>query len=226
MYYSFYEKEPYMDVRYRVNWNEKHVVLKLVSDVVANDHVASVAYGSVSRGESKAELPIGEWIKAGNLTLAFDHIFAYTMIDKKLGLTVLRSPIYADLRISDIDLERDYDIMQQGITEGEIRIGLGEISNGSAFSAELNNPPIVLCESNHNGKLKPVGSFLSIDSELGFCSNLIIYKPLFVSVHPHKLSIESQNHRKRCRKEGRRVVRHIEIGEWPWRRRYSPLAQK
>jgi alpha-mannosidase len=42
---------------------------------------------------------------------------------------------------------------------------LGEISNESAFSAELNNPPIVLCESNHNGKLKPVGSFLSIDSE-------------------------------------------------------------
>ncbi len=165
LYYSIYAKADYIDVRYRVNWNEKHAVFKLVSDLCGDIHTVAVPYGSIERGESKAEVPMGEWIKTDNLTIAADHIFSYTAIDKKLGLTVLRSPIYGDLRLSDIDLDVDYEIMGQGITEGSVRVSFESKERATAFSAELNNPPIVLCEANHTGVLEDCASYLSVEAE-------------------------------------------------------------
>jgi len=165
MYYSFYEKESYIDVRYRVNWNEKHIALKFVSDVNTNEHNVSVPYGSIQRAEAKADAPMGEWIKTDDIIFATNHIFAYTMINKELGFTVLRSPIYGDLRMGEIDLDTDYEIMQQGITEGKIRVCFDENDNTSSFSAELNNPPIVMCEANHAGSLNACDSFMSTDSK-------------------------------------------------------------
>lgn len=165
MYYSIYTDEEYMDVRYKVNWNEKHLVLKLMTDVESYKHTAGVPYGSTERNETKADVPVGEWLSLENLSFCTSHIFAYNMAEKKLGLTVLRSPIYGDLRIRDIDLETDYDIVGQGITEGNIRVYFGKIENMMRKSAEFNNSPIVLCEANHSGKLKAEGSFLSVDAE-------------------------------------------------------------
>jgi hypothetical protein len=93
MYYTFYENESYMDVRYVVNWNEKHIILKLLTDVDNHNHTASVPYGNVLRGENKREVPVGEWLKTDKITFAFDSIFSYNIFDKKLGLNILRSPI-------------------------------------------------------------------------------------------------------------------------------------
>ena len=165
MYYSLYEKESYMDVRYRVNWNEKHIAFKLMTDLKRNEHTVSVPYGVTERSESKAEVTMGEWLCADNLTFAVDHMFAYTMIDKKLGLTVLRSPIYGDLRISDIDLDTDYEIMEQGITEGKVRVSFDKERDAIPFATEFNNPPIVLCESNHKGDMPACGSFAHVEAE-------------------------------------------------------------
>lgn len=172
MYYSFYDKEDYMDVRYRVNWNEKHIVFKLMTDLCENTHTVSVPYGSIERNENKAEVPMGEWIRTNNLILAANHMFAYTVADKKLGLTVLRSPIYSDLRVSNIDLDTDYEIMEQGITEGNVRVCFDNNKSPVAFSAELNTPPVVLCESNHRGELEECGSFLSVEAESVYLTTL------------------------------------------------------
>ena len=165
MYYSLYEKESYMDVRYRINWNEKHIAFKLMTDLKRNEHTVSVPYGVTERSESKAEVPMGEWICADHLTFAVDHMFAYTVVNKKLGLTVLRSPIYGDLRISDIDLDTDSEIMEQGITEGKIRVSFDKSCNAIPFATEFNNPPIVLCESNHKGDMPARGSFAHVEAE-------------------------------------------------------------
>lgn len=173
MYYSLYEKESYIDVRYRVNWNEKHIVFKLMTDLERNEHTASVPYGSIERAESKAEAPMGEWIRTDNLTLAANHMFAYTMADKRLGLTVLRSPIYGDLRIKDIDLDSDYEIMGQGITEGRVRVCFDKNCKTVPFATAFNNPPVVLCESNHKGDMASCGSFLHLEAE---SVNLTVFK--------------------------------------------------
>ena len=165
MYYIIYADEGYMDVRYRVNWNEKHLAFKLMSDMGSNNHTAAVAYGDVERAETKADVPVGEWLKAEGLTFCTDRIFAYNMVKGSLGLTVLRSPIYGDLRIREIDLETDYDILEQGIGEGNIRVYFSSICNPMQSAAEFNNPPIVLCEANHDGKLRAENSFLSTEAK-------------------------------------------------------------
>lgn len=165
MYYSLYTKEQYIDVHYKVNWNEKHFVFKLLTDLESDVHAVAVPYGSTERTSTKADVPMGEWLKTGNLTFCSDHIFAYNLTDRKLGFTVLRSPIYGDLRLGDLDPDTDYDIMEQGITEGNIRVYFENIENPMQKSVEFNNPPIVLCEANHDGVLPPQGSYLHLSAK-------------------------------------------------------------
>lgn len=162
MYYTFYENEEYFDVAYRINWNEKHFVFKLESEA-ENAHIASVPYGYVKREETKADVPMGAWVKAKNITYVSDSIFSYNMKNNILGLTVLRSPIYGDLRLGDIDYDDDYDIMSQGISEGEIRVDFrgGAYDNTAGFL----NPPVVICEANHEGVLPPENNYFSLKAD-------------------------------------------------------------
>ena len=80
-----------------------------------------------------------------------------------LGLTVLRSPIYGDFRLGDIDYEEDYDIISQGISEGKLRIDFNRETwkQSEAFL----NQPIVIVEANHKGKLPTENSYYSIKSK-------------------------------------------------------------
>ena len=165
VYYTVYENEKYIDVRYKVNWNEKHIALKLVSDVDTACHRVAVPYGSVHRENSAADVPMGEWLECSCMTFMAKRIFAYNLIDGKLGLTLLRSPIYGDLRIREIDLDTDYDIMEQGICEGEIRVAFDEKLRAEEAAVAFNNSPIVLCESNHGGKLPAEYGFIDVKSE-------------------------------------------------------------
>lgn len=162
MYYTFYENEEYFDVAYRINWNEKHFVFKLESEA-ENAHIASVPYGYAKRGETKADVPMGAWVKARNITYISDSIFSYNMKNNILGLTALRSPIYGDLRLGDIDYDDDYDIMSQGISEGKIRVDFrgGAYDNTAGFL----NPPVVICEANHEGVLPPENNYFSLKAD-------------------------------------------------------------
>lgn len=163
MYYTFYETERYFDVFYRVNWNEQHYVFKLETELESNVHTVSVPYGCIQRSETRADVPMGPWIKGGGISLIADSIFSYTMINHVLGLTVLRSPIYGDLRLGGIDLEEDYDIMSQGIQEGRLRVDFdgGEFQKAQSFL----NCPIVVCEANHGGTRPCQDSYYSVCGE-------------------------------------------------------------
>ena len=151
LYYTFYHQERYMDVAYRVNWNEKHYVLKLETKAEENHHSVAVPYGSVSREATKVDVPLGTFLKIGDLSMSADSIFSYNMIDKVLGLTVLRSAIYGDFRMGELDYEEDYDILSQGINEGKVRIDF----NGDVHCMPecFLNPPVVIVEANHDGIL-------------------------------------------------------------------------
>ena len=166
MYYTFYEDTGYVDVRYRVNFNEKHLVLKLVSDIGKNGHVASIPYGVMERGEKSADMPMGEWLKTDNIAFIADSIFAYNMIGGRLGLTVLRAPIYGDLRRMPIDLEEDYDIHAQGITEGRLRVVFDGHMPVEYMATEFNAPNIIKCESNHGGEMPSCGGNFTLDGDV------------------------------------------------------------
>ncbi len=164
MYYTFYQQEAYFDVSYRVNWNEKHYVLKLETKVKDDNHTVAVPYGSVQRGEVKVDVPLGAWLKSENFSLSADSIFSYNMQNQVLGLTVLRSAIYGDYRMGELDYEEDYDILSQGISEGKVRIDFygGTWKESDAFL----NQPVVIIEANHDGILSSEDSFYSVSGDV------------------------------------------------------------
>jgi len=164
LYYIFYRQEKYFDVSYRVNWNEKHYVLKLETMVKRNEHTVAVPYGSVNRENTNADVPLGCWLKTEDFSITADSIFAYNMRDKILGLTVLRSPIYGDLRIGELDYEEDYDIISQGISEGKVRVDFNGETWGNA--ERFLNPPVVIIEANHEGILSSEGCFYRISGDV------------------------------------------------------------
>jgi len=167
LFYTFYEDETYLDVKYRVNWNEKHLVLKLMTDVQTDCHTAAVSYDSIERGTNACDVPVGQWLAFDGLTFVTDSVFAYNLADRQLGLTVLRSPIYGDLRLDDayLDPVADYDILSQGITEGRIRVCFDKDAAPHHLAEAFNNPPVVLCEGNHAGTRPVCDSFAGIDAE-------------------------------------------------------------
>jgi alpha-mannosidase len=163
MYYRFYDNCAYFDVRYRVAWDEKHMVLKLESDVSQNKHTVAVPGGWTQRESSSADVPMGEWIRCDSVSILADGIFAYSMENQVLGLTLLRSPIYGDLRISELDDSVDYDIIDRGIVEGKLRVSF----EGTPWkiAEAFQNPPVVIDESNHDGILPSTYSFCSIEGD-------------------------------------------------------------
>ncbi|MBR2339834.1 MAG: hypothetical protein IKA74_03260 [Clostridia bacterium] len=160
IYYRFYNDSEYFDVRYRANWEEKHKVLKLELDAKNERHTVAVPAGSVERGENPADVPLGAWISVDGYTVAPTSVFAYNLHNQRLGLTLLRSAIYGDLRLSELDDEIDHDIIDRGIVEGSLRIGF----DGSTWTMaeQFNNPPIVIDEANHAGEFDANGSYCSV----------------------------------------------------------------
>ncbi len=165
MYYTFYKCEDYLDVEYRVNWNEEHTVFKLDNNIIVDSVTAATPYGQMKRNKSSFDRPMGEWLKADRLLYLTGSVFAYNFYDNTLGFTILRSPIYGDLRLGQLP-ERDYMIMDQGITEGRIRVMHGgEYINPSAEAMNFNNPPVIICESNHDGTLPSENSYISLKAD-------------------------------------------------------------
>lgn len=163
MYYTFYDEEMYFDVAYRVNWNEKYTAFKLDFHVANEGVNVGVPAGKVFRRNQKGDVPLNRWMSFGDISIITPSAFAYSATDKKVGITVLRSPIYGDLRLEKINLDEDYEIMQQGITEGTIRI----LFDGDAEREADNfcNECIVIDESNHGGELEGVGNYLELEAE-------------------------------------------------------------
>lgn len=160
MYYTFYCDEEYFDVKYKVNWNEKHYVFKLESKISADSTLSAVPYGIIGRAPTSADVPMSNYVAADGIEYLCDSIFSYNANANKLGLTVLRSPIYGDLRIRDIDYNDDYDIIAQGISEGNIRIARQNYYPEKIDA--LLNPPVMIVEANHGGNLPFEKSYISI----------------------------------------------------------------
>ena len=160
--YHFYADTPYFDVDYRINWEDAHKVLKLESAVVNPAHTAAVPAGQIARQENTADMPLGAWLTADGVTYLPKTVFAYNLHRGKLGLTILRSAIYGDLRIGDLDEEADYDILDRGITEGSLRVSFDATRPWSQADSFCNRP-VIIDEGNHDGTMADCGSFFSTE---------------------------------------------------------------
>ncbi|MHB1151500.1 MAG: glycoside hydrolase family 38 N-terminal domain-containing protein [Eubacteriales bacterium] len=152
---------------YKVIWHEKQKTLKLRFCPIAESMsvTASVPYGSIKRNFDGREMPVGEWLTAGDgqegLTLSFDSLFSYDTTADEIRATVLRSPIVGDLRISELDSGQPYEYLNQGVTEGRWRLTMHvcDITEAWKQGSMLNNPPVIVTEANHGGTYPLCKSF-------------------------------------------------------------------
>ena len=169
-YITHYSDSDFVDYRYQVNWNEKHKVLKLIPAAGPKPDavLAAAPGGSILRPVDGREYPVGQWMRWGEgkdgVTLLMDSVFAYnTGTDPQL--TLLRSPIYGDMRRSIFNPELDFQYMEQGITSGRIRLIPEAISANAAaaLAMQWSDPPVVVCEANHGGSLPPTATGLTME---------------------------------------------------------------
>ena len=170
LYYTFYQDTDYFDLSFRVSFNEKHAVLKMAVDLGCEELLVSSPFATETRGDNERDCPMGEWLAShdsrGGVAVIADSSFAYNKQGTRVCISLLRSCIYGDLRLCDLDPHADYPYMEQGISEGRVRFyAFDGAPDGrvTALSAAFNNPPEVVCDTNHEGILPPANVLVRVD---------------------------------------------------------------
>jgi alpha-mannosidase len=153
----------YVDVRLTVDWREQLMLLKLRYPTLGGKATFEVPYGHVVRPADGHENPAQSWVDCGGLSVANDAKYGHDIRDGSIGVTALRSPVYAWHHPRQPDPDGIYDYLDQGRQEFRLRL----IPHGGDWreaetvrrAAELNQPPFALLESFHSGSLSRVASF-------------------------------------------------------------------
>ncbi|HWI65100.1 MAG TPA: glycoside hydrolase family 38 C-terminal domain-containing protein [Symbiobacteriaceae bacterium] len=179
--FTMYQELNRIDVHVTVDWREQFKVLKL--RFPTNLHFPKVtyetAYGHIERAANGEEDPGQNWldlsgtIKESNvpygLSLLNDGKYSFSVKEKELSLTVLRSPIYAHHDPYVPSPDGRYVFMDQGLQRFTYALlpheGGWEQAGTVKRGWELNQPPVPVIETYHAGPLPMVGSYLSVDAE-------------------------------------------------------------
>jgi alpha-mannosidase len=179
--YVFTDGLPYVDVRVTVDWREQFKLLKLTFPLNLNFLKATyeIPYGHIERATNGEEEPGQSWIDLSGveretripygLSILNDAKYSFDIRGHDLGLTVLRSPIYAhhDPRVPEPDGRFSY--LDQGVqtfTYALLPHADGWAEAGTVRrAAELNQRAIALVESGHDGPLAQRASFAAVDAE-------------------------------------------------------------
>jgi alpha-mannosidase len=169
-----------VEIRVILDWREESKLLKLRFPTRLEDAVATyeIPYGIAQRPANGEEEPAQRWVdasgalaKSGRFGLAVlnDGKYSFDVIGGEVGVTAVRSPIYAHHEPAIPKEGTRYAYQDQGLQ----RFTLGLVPHRGAWpdagltreALVLNQRPIVLLESYHDGPLAQRGSFLSVEPE-------------------------------------------------------------
>ncbi|GIO64279.1 alpha-mannosidase [Paenibacillus cineris] len=179
--FAMYPDRDQIDVRVTVDWREKFKMLKLVFPVncVFSRHTYEIPYGTIEREHNGEEEPGQSWVdytgivpgsnRVYGLSLMNDAKYSYSIHNKELALTVLRSPIYAHHDPYVPEADGEYAFTDQGIQQFNYSLlphEEGWEQAGTVRRAtELNCKPVAIIETYHEGKLPQTDSYLSVDRD-------------------------------------------------------------
>ncbi|MFJ8886748.1 alpha-mannosidase [Streptomyces sp. NPDC102402] len=155
-----------VEVRTVVDWHERLKLLKLRFPTALTDVTATheIPYGHLERTPDGTEEPTQAWVdvtgtlpggaRAG-LAVLNDSKHGHDVLGGEIGMTALRSPVYAWHEPKILDEDGIYDYLDQG--RQEFRYAL--LPHGADWrtadpvrrAAELNQPPFALLETFHAG---------------------------------------------------------------------------
>jgi alpha-mannosidase len=171
-----------IDVHTTVDWRERFKVLKLrfPVNVVFMRTVYEIPYGHKERFANGEEEPGQSWVDISGtardtgerygLSLLNDGKYSFDSNIRDLGLTVLRSPIYAHHIPAEPLPDATYQFIDQGVQRFTYALlphaGGWEEAGTVRQAAELNQKPVALVGTTHeDGTLPWRDSFVATDSE-------------------------------------------------------------
>ncbi len=128
-YFSLYRGLDFLDVRVRVDWREKHRMLKLSFPVNLEESTATyeIPYGVIVRPANGEEEPGQRWVDVSGkyhtlnreleygLTVINDSKYGFDVYGSEIRMSVLRSPPYAQHDPHKVDPRfEDYPYIDQG----------------------------------------------------------------------------------------------------------------
>ena len=172
-------RSPMLEWRILLDWRERAKLLKLRAPTPIRDGVATyeIPYSIIVRPANGEEEPGQRWVDvsgtlpnglAAGLVVLNDAKYGFDVIDGSIGVTGVRSPIYAhhDPALPLPGVRYQYqDIGFQRFTLGLVpHRGSWQDARVPRLAAELNVRPTTLLESPHAGDLPMVQSFVSVSS--------------------------------------------------------------
>lgn len=179
--FTLYREIDRVDVRVLVDWREHFKALKLRFPVNVNlpRAVYEIPFGHIERATNGEEEPGGRWLDVsgivhgtgdyGGLSLLNDGKYSFDVTGHEMGLTVLRSPIYAHHVPTHPEPDGHYSFIDQGEQRFTYSLlphaGDWETINTPRHAAEVDQPPLPMVATYHvDGTLPQRASFLSVDA--------------------------------------------------------------
>jgi alpha-mannosidase len=176
---------PRIDVRVTVDWHEQFKMLKLRFPVRIRKVTAThgIPYGHIEREANGEEEPIQGWVDLSGMHPDINVSYGLSILNdgkasvdvngNEIGLTVLRSPIYAHHIPAEPQPGREYAFIDQGqqtFTYSLLPHRDGWDEAGTIRrAAELNQHPIALPTTYRDGPLPSTDSYLDVD-----CENIVV----------------------------------------------------
>jgi alpha-mannosidase len=159
----------YVDVRVTIDWRERLKLLKLRYPTSVEDARATfeAPYGHLEREPNGHEDPGQTWVDVSGagrgLAVINDAKSGYDVLGSDLGISAVRSPVWAWHDPRELEPGGDFEYMDQGRQSFRVRLvphaGDWRAANVVRLAAELNQPAYAMFESFHDGSLPPEGSY-------------------------------------------------------------------
>ena len=180
--FALYADRDPIDVSVMLDWREQRKALKLRFPVnLARSKVcAEIPYGHIEREANGNEAPIQSWLDisgmAGDvgipygLSLLNDGKYSADVNGCDIGLTLLRSPVYAHHLPAQLQPGVLYSYQDQGIQRFRYALlphrGSWQAAGTARAAAELNSRPIALLATCHpDGVLPQVNAFIAVEPD-------------------------------------------------------------
>lgn len=177
--FTVYRDLDQIDVAVTVDWREHHKLLKLrfPTDLHFPKATYEASYGHIERPVNGEEEPGQNWIDLSGvlrtnqslygLSLLNDGKYSFSVKEREMAMTVLRSPIYAHHDPYVPQPGEHYTYMDQGIQRFNYsllpHVGGWEDAETVRRAAELNARPVAIVETYHDGDLPQTDSFVAVD---------------------------------------------------------------
>jgi alpha-mannosidase len=172
-------RDRHVEVRVTLDWHERRKLLKLRFPTVLSEAAATfeIPYGHLARPANGSEEAAQAWVdvsgalpdgRRAGLAVLNDGKYGHDVRGGDIGVTAVRSPVYAWHEPKALDDDDLYTFQDQGRQEFTYRLvphgGDWRSASVVRLATELNQPAFPLVESYHEGDLPQALSFMAVSA--------------------------------------------------------------